>query len=168
MKKIGFLFYASHSWGMGHVYRIIDIMKLLKSKYQVIALTNDYKQTLMMLNENNILYDCIEKDNILLLSEKLQKLDLDILVVDKLDNTQEELEVIKEQVKYVVDLDDQGEGACFADLLINAIVPLPSKVPNQTYYGTNYMVFNKDTEKYASFDKLIQPNVSKLLVCFGE
>lgn len=163
-EKIVFLIKASNTWGYGHLYRTIRLAKLLAEKYDIQIVTNEDRISGEMAEKNRIplafMNDCE-------FSEWLEGRYVRTLVIDRLNNKRTFLQKIKKKVKSLVLLDEQGEGAELADVLINSLVEKPHVAPINFYYGIEYMVFNEELENVAAKPQKNDTAIQKVLLAFG-
>jgi spore coat polysaccharide biosynthesis predicted glycosyltransferase SpsG len=91
--------------------------------------------------------------------------DLDVVVLDWLDTSREDVASFLEKGIRVVTFEDQGPGAALADAVISDMYPVGRKIRGREYVGPDYTVLRP--EFLAVHPKPVQPDVDRVLVTFG-
>lgn len=172
-KRICFRFDGNKSFGMGHVIRCLNLIKELNRRgCSCLAIIKDYSETVSILETTGIKYFVIEptlsiEEESLQIEQICTKNDAFTIVHDKLDSDIKLVELLQRHDKKVVTLDDNGSGAEEADLVINAIIDSDKLHKNKYYYGSEYIVLNKNFSYYSTKKKNISKRVSRVLLSFG-
>jgi len=152
--------------GSGHLYHATALFEELDlKKFDVIFLLNSYDESIKgkissqieTMIENNL-----EDDLLKLNIANYQSL---YFVNDTLDTTTKEVDSIKKFNFKTICIEDRGEGANNADLVINALYSKCTSNPNEVY-GPKYNLFRN--EFYTEASRLDQNKSSdKILISFG-
>ena len=160
-KKIVFRCDGYKELGMGHIYHCLTLAYNLTG-HDVIFVTNkNHLEGLNKIAESNMKYITIENDEQFF--DFLEKYKPDIVVNDCLDTTEEYIKKIKMLSKKVVTIEDLGEGAKYADIIINALYD--NKRYNNEYCGEEYVCLRN--EFLISRPKEFSPKVKEVLILFG-
>lgn len=111
---------------MGHVYRGLNLAKILgNNKHKVVFLTQE-KPSKVILSKK---FDCIFSENHNLLKKKnfLKKYEPDIIIVDKLRETSKNLRFLKKYCKIILSIDYIGKNKELIDYAINILYPVSGK-----------------------------------------
>ena len=154
-KKIVFRADGYESIGMGHIYRCITLAYQF-IEHDVEIVTNcDYMDGIRKIQQTRLPYRLV-KDNEEFI-DYIKNNSVDIVVNDVLNTDKEYICELKKYVPRVVNFEDQGDGAIYADAVVNAIYDNESQREN-LYNGFKYFVirdeflratknaFNKDTK----------------------
>lgn len=160
-KKIVFRCDGYKELGMGHIYHCLTLAYNLTG-HDVIFVTNkNHLEGLNKIAESNMKYTTIENDEQFF--DFLEKYKPDIVVNDCLDTTEEYIKKIKMLSKKVVTIEDLGEGAKYADIIINALYD--NKRYNNEYCGEEYVCLRN--EFLISKPKEFSQEVKEVLILFG-
>lgn len=154
-KKIVFRADGYESIGMGHIYRCITLAYQF-IEHDVEIVTNcDYIDGIRKIQQTRLPYHLV-KDNEEFI-DYIKNNSVDIVVNDVLNTDKEYICKLKKNVPRVVNFEDQGDGAIYADAVVNAIYDNEPQREN-LYNGFKYFVirdeflratknaFNKDTK----------------------
>ena len=134
-KKIMFRTVGKRSVGMGHVYRCLTLAYKLTGHEVVFAASADSDIGIEKIAESNFDVIRIKDDDDF--ERILAKEKPDILINDILDTTSEYMKMVTKYAKRVVNFEDVGQGAKYADAVINALYEKGEKLHNE-YYGSKY------------------------------
>ena len=161
-KHIVIVVTGNHTVGLGHVYNTLLIANDIL----------DHKITFLVDKESQMAYDRIisrnyevhiqEHENII---DDIKKLNPDLVINDVLDTAKEYMIDLKQLGIKIVNFEDLGEGAKYADLVINAIYPEKQILPNH-YFGHEYFLL-RDEFLYMPQKKQIREDVKDVLITFG-
>lgn len=147
--------------GMGHVYHCLTLGYALTGN-DVIFVTNEkYEQGLNKIKESNMPYITIKNDEDFF--KFLEEYKPDIIVNDCLDTQEEYIKKLKKLTKKVITIEDMGEGAKYADVVINALYE-KKDYPNE-FCGEKYVCLRN--EFLTSKPKEFNEKVENVLVLFG-
>lgn len=154
-KKIVFRADGYESIGMGHIYRCITLAYQFIEHNVEIVTNCDYIDGIRKIQQTRLPYRLV-KDNEEFI-DYIKNNSVDIVVNDVLNTDKEYICELKKYVPRVVNFEDQGNGAIYADAVVNAIYDNESQREN-LYNGFKYFVirdeflratknaFNKDTK----------------------
>ncbi len=158
---------ASHSKGMGHLFRMLNFAKYLKKqKEEFIFLINDNDKTKDILVLHNISYIIVDLDDFTSNWEFviIEKYDIKYWINDRLDtNKQHSLNIKNRDIKLIT-LDDLGSGAKYSDINICGLFfhnnTLESK---KILKGIKHLILNDEIQKY----KKVRAEIKNILVTLG-
>ena len=162
--KILIIFRASLDWGYGHLYRDIRLAQKFKTFLDVTLTSNQNSVIEDMMSKSKLNWFPSSDDEIL---SYIKNKHVEIVLIDRLNNSEKFIRKIKSFNCRVILLDDQGKGAYLADALINALVELPERAPDNSYYGADYVVYSEELEYYSHLPKMPERTKKKILVSFG-
>ena len=116
--------------GLGHAYRALTIADRLPSK-PIFIVDSDSMPAARLIGDRH--YEVVMCDGMEDILACLKEREVDIVVNDVLDTTKEEVEMIINDERLVVNFEDLGEGSKLADLTINALYEQEVPEPNQRY-----------------------------------
>lgn len=147
--------------GMGHIYHCLTLAYALTG-HDVIFVTNEkHEEGLKKIQDSYMQYITIKNDQEFF--DFLKKYKPDIIVNDCLDTTKTYIEHLKELCKKVITIEDMGEGAKYADVVINALYSNQNN-PNE-YCGEKYVCLRN--EFLISKPKKFCDIVENILIVFG-
>ena len=161
-KKIMFRTVGKRSVGMGHVYRCLTLAYKLTGHEVVFAASSDSDIGIEKIKESNFPVIRIENDDEFI--RVLEEEKPDILVNDILDTSSEYMRMVSERVNRVVNFEDVGPGAKYADAVINALYEKGDKLHNE-YYGSRYFCIRD--EFLEEHPKDFCEKAENVLVIFG-
>lgn len=156
---------ASVELGMGHVYRSLSIAQEL-SKHKIIFITNESSPLGYEFLEQypfEIINTKSEEDFFKLLEEYKPIL----TIVDLLDTSKEYIKSIKKDSERVITLEDMGNGAQEADLLISDLYKNLNLNSDQQLTGVQNSILAPSFETYQNQKIKIDKEVKRLLLIFG-
>ena len=161
-KRILFRTVGKMQLGMGHVYRCLTLAYKLTGHEISFVLDQESDIGIEKIRESNFPFEVVRNEAEF--EEILRKEKPDILVNDILDTTAEYMTMVSRYAKRVVNFEDVGEGAKFADAVINALYEKGEKLHNE-YYGSKYFCIRDEflEEEPKEFSK----EVENILVIFG-
>ena len=161
-KKIMFRTVGKRSVGMGHVYRCLTLAYKLTGHEVVFAASEDSDIGIEKIKESN--FDVIRIKDDDHFEKVLADTKPDILINDILDTTSEYMRMVTRYVKRVVNFEDVGPGAKYADAVINALYEKGDKLHNE-YYGSRYFCIRD--EFLEEQPKEFSEKAENVLVIFG-
>lgn len=161
-KKIMFRTVGKRQVGMGHVYRCLTMAYKLTGHELLFAVSKDSDIGIEKIKESN--FPVVELENEEEFEQILAKEQPDILVNDILDTTVEYMQMVNKYVKRVVNFEDVGAGAKYADAVINALYEKGDKLHNE-YYGSKYFCIRD--EFLEETPKEFSEEVENVLIIFG-
>jgi CMP-N-acetylneuraminic acid synthetase len=160
-KNILFVVTGNKTVGLGHVYNTLVLANEILSHDVTFLVDIDSKLAYNKIKESNYNVLIQEEESIV---DDILKISPDVVINDILDTRADYVEKLKQNNFQVINIEDLGEGAKFADLVINAIYPEQRKQLNH-YYGPDY--FCARDEFLLLPEKIITDNVKKVLITFG-
>ena len=161
-KKILFRTVGKMKLGMGHVYRCLTLAYKLTGHDILFVLDSESDIGIAKIKEANFAYETIDNERDfegILLREKP-----DIIVNDILDTTAEYMSICTRNAGRVVNFEDVGQGAKFADAVINALYEKGDRLHNE-YYGSKYFCIRD--EFLEEEPKEFSEEVKNIVVIFG-
>ncbi len=161
-KKIIFRTVGKREVGMGHVYRCLTLAYKLTGHEILFVADAGSNLGIERIKESNfpirIVSDETEFENL------LADYQPDILVNDILDTDREYMQMVTKYAKRVVNFEDVGTGAKYADAVINALYEKGERLHNE-YYGSKYFCIRD--EFLEENPKEFSEEVSNVMVIFG-
>jgi CMP-N-acetylneuraminic acid synthetase len=161
-KKILFRTVGKRSVGMGHVYRCLTLAYKLTGHEVVFAASDDSDIGIEKIAESN--FDVIRIKDEKHFESVLNEIRPDILINEILDTTAEYMQMVTKYAKRVVNFEDVGPGAKYADAVINALYEKGDKLHNE-YYGSKYFCIRD--EFLEEHPKEFCEEAENVLVIFG-
>lgn len=160
-KNILFVVTGNNTVGLGHVYNTLLIANDILNHKISFLVDKDSQLAFNKIALKNYPVYIQKEDNII---EDIKKLSPDIIINDILDTTAEYVEMLKSLNFKVINFEDLGEGARYADLVVNAIYPEKAILKNH-FFGHNYFVL-RDEFIYSN-QKKVKQDVKEILITFG-
>lgn len=156
---------SSKDFGMGHLFRGINLYNYLNKKCNPILVINSDLQSMDVLNKLNIPF--VEYNQSIMGWEKniINKYNIKVWINDRLETQADHvIEIHKENCK-VVSIDDLGEGSKLAELsfysLPFSIINSSKSLKNKT--GIDFLILNSEINKYVR-QRL---DLNKIIISFG-
>jgi len=154
---------GDHDVGLGHIYRALTLANRLifhhniyfvmdKSKELGIQKVREYHYPIQLFSDDNEMFAI------------LNEIKPDIVINDILDTNPEYMQRLRSKGYFIVNLEDLGEGAEDAHIVINALYENSYPAKNH-YYGYRYECLRD--EFYIFPQKEPEPEVNTLLITFG-
>ena len=163
-QNIVFIVDGDNEIGLGHIYRGIILADQIIFNHNIFFLINENKKIgIKKIKEYN--YPIVTfKDNKELF-RILKEINPDIIINDILDTDKKYIIKLKKRKYFIINFEDLGEGAKYADVVINALYEnsYPSK---NHYYGYKYVCL-RDEFYIFSPKKEVSRNIRNILISFG-
>ncbi|MCR4806123.1 MAG: UDP-2,4-diacetamido-2,4,6-trideoxy-beta-L-altropyranose hydrolase [Lachnospiraceae bacterium] len=161
-KRIMFRTVGKMKLGMGHIYRCLTLAYKLTGHDIVFVTDKDSDIGIEKINESNFPLIVINDENDF--ERVLEREKPDILVNDILDTSAAYMTMVNKYAKRVVNFEDVGPGAKYADAVINALYEKGEKLHNE-YYGSKYFCIRDEflEEEPSEFSE----KVENIIVIFG-
>ena len=161
-RKIMFRTVGKMQLGMGHIYRCLTLAYKLTGHDIVFVTDKNSDIGIDKIRESNFPLIVVDDDKDF--EEVLKKEKPDILVNDILDTSLDYMTMVNKYAKRVVNFEDVGPGAKYADAVINALYEKGEKLHNE-YYGSKYFCIRDEflEEEPSEFSE----NVENVIVIFG-
>lgn len=158
---------ASHSKGMGHLFRMLNFAKYLEQKKQdFIFLINDNEKTKEILTSNGYRYEIVALDDLLADWEDalIKKYNFTYWINDRLDTKEEHVKNIKNNNIKAITFDDLGSGAKFSDINICGLFFNQDNLQGKKVFkGVDYLILNPEIDLY----KKQRKSLKNILVTLG-
>ncbi|MCR5002365.1 MAG: UDP-2,4-diacetamido-2,4,6-trideoxy-beta-L-altropyranose hydrolase [Lachnospiraceae bacterium] len=161
-KKIMFRTVGRMKLGMGHIYRCLTLAFKLTGHDIVFVTDKDSDIGIDKINESNFPLIVVGSEDEF--ESVLEREKPDILVNDILDTSVSYMTMVNRYAKRVVNFEDVGPGAKYADAVINALYEKGEKLHNE-YYGSRYFCIRDEflEEEPSEFSE----EVENVIVIFG-
>ena len=147
--------------GMGHVYRALSLAYHLTGHNILLVTQNDMELGRKKIEASHFPLELInQNDDIFGIVERYKP---DIVINDILDTSKEYMEKLKKAVPRIVNFEDQGDGAKYADAVINALYE--EGAGKNFYCGFKYF-FIRD-EFLTAKPKEFSNEVKNIVILFG-
>lgn len=161
-KKIVFRTVGKMQLGMGHVYRCLTLAYKLTGHEILFVADSESDLGIARIKEAN--FPIREVKDETEFEALLSEVQPDILINDILDTSEEYMSMVVKYCKRVVNFEDVGPGAKYADAVINALYEKGEKLHNE-YYGSKYFCIRD--EFLEENPKEFSEDVENILVIFG-
>lgn len=148
--------------GMGHIYHCLTLAYNLTGQELLFVTKEQHEPGLKKLQEANMPVHTIKSDEEFM--EFVQEWKPDVVVNDCLNTEADYIKELKKYVKRVVTIEDLGEGADFADAVINALYEDHTRGDNY-YRGANYVCLRD--EFFCAAPSVFHEQVQNVVVIFG-
>lgn len=149
--------------GLGHIYRTLTLANRLVFHHNIFFLM-DKTRELGIQKVQEYHYPIKTFSNEDEMHTILDEIRPDIIINDVLDTDQEYITNLQSKGYFVVNFEDLGEGAEYANIVINALYE-NSYPPKNHYYGYKYECLRD--EFYIFPTKKPEPDVNTILITFG-
>jgi len=158
---------ASHSKGMGHLFRMLNFANYLKKQNKkFIFLINDNDKTRDMLIAKNISFKIVKLDDFTLNWESkiIDDYNIKYWINDRLDTDKQHSIHVKNKKIKLITLDDLGSGAKNSDINICGLFFNKNGLEGKKILkGIEYLVLNGEIDKY----KKERTKIKNILVTLG-
>lgn len=148
--------------GMGHIYHCLTLAYNLTGQEILFVTKEQYEPGLKKLQEANMPVHTITSDEEFM--EFVQEWKPDVVVNDCLNTKANYIRELKKYVKRVVTIEDLGDGADYADAVINALYEDHTRGDNY-YWGANYVCLRD--EFFCATPSVFREQVQNIVVIFG-
>ncbi len=159
---------SSHTKGMGHLFRILNFIKYLRStNTRFIVFVNNDPIAINIIKSNNLTFEIVDLSDLESNWESnlIKKYSIDIWINDRLDtDITHSLNVKKNNIKLVT-LDDMGSGSELADINFCAMAfDSPERLKGKKLLtGIKYLILNDEIAKH----KRVRKKIKNILVTLG-
>jgi spore coat polysaccharide biosynthesis predicted glycosyltransferase SpsG/CMP-N-acetylneuraminic acid synthetase len=160
-KKILFVVSGYDEIGLGHVYNTLIVANDILNHHIEFLVDKKSKLAYDVIAEKNYRVHMQKSSSII---DEIRQLAPDVVINDRLDTDATYIESIKQSGATVINFEDLGCGAQFADLVINAIYP-ESKILPRHYFGHDYFILRD--EFILTTPRETSPVVQSVLLTFG-
>lgn len=157
---------SSHKKGMGHLFRMINFVKILQKKdEQFIFLINDNENSKHVLKKSNILYKTVDLNDFSSSWEMklIKEYDIKYWINDRLETNIEHTQNILQTKIKLITFDDLGMGAKNSHLNICALFDKSDLEGHKILKGVDYLILNPEIIKY----KKKREKLNNILVTLG-
>lgn len=161
-KRIVFRADGYQELGMGHIYHCLTLALRMTGQEIVFVTNKNHKEGYEKLKESYLPVYGIDTEKEFY--EFLKGYRADIVVNDCLNTTKEHILQLKRLAGRVITIEDLGEGAVYADAVINALYHTQTPRPNE-YVGAGYVCIRD--EFFMRKPKEFSERIRNVLVMFG-
>lgn len=162
-KRIVFRVDGGKNIGLGHVYRALTLADKLSIGNDVFFVFNKKRNWGIELVKDRF-YTVFEFESAKEFWKILEQIKPHIVINDILDTRGDYMLKLQQKTDFIVNFEDLGEGASYADLVFNALYEFASP-PSNHFYGYKYVCLREEFLIYPF--KKVSPEVKKILVTFG-
>lgn len=148
--------------GMGHIYRGLQLISGLINHNVRFVISDKSDIGIKKLEESNYPYTVI-RDNYEIF-ELIKKYNTDIVINDILDTDADYIFKLKDSGVRVINFEDEGSGADYADVVINALYE-KNTFASHKYYGSDYYLIRDEFAMRAIPE--FRSEVKEILIVFG-
>jgi len=159
-KKIVFHVFGSFEIGMGHIFRSLALAHEITDHEVVFVCNEKYKLAVKEIASTD--YQVIASKNS---EQSICKLNPDIVINDVLDTTKDFVLKLKENGILVVNFEDLGSGAEYADLVFNELYEVPKNNFNNYFWGHKYVTLRDEFD--AAKPNLNTTSIKEVIIMFG-
>lgn len=161
-KKIVFRVDGEEELGMGHIYRALTLAYRLIGHEICFVTKQQYQMGVKRLKDSYFpVYEILDNQQFYSFLKTYQP---DIVINDILNTTEDYILSLKKLTKRIVNFEDLGKGARYADAVINAVYENKEQLQNM-YSGFEYFCIRD--EFLLSSPSLFHQEVKKVLISFG-
>jgi len=158
---------ASHSKGMGHLFRMLNFVKYLEKHNQnFIFIVNNNKKTTEVLADNDIAFKVVDLNNYSSSWEAriINEHSVRYWINDRLDTDKQHSLNVKKTGTRLITFDDLGSGAKYSDINICGLFFKRKNIEGKRVLkGVEYLILNSDIDLYRRERK----NIKNILVTMG-
>lgn len=159
-KRIAFNVIGNTEIGMGHIYHSLALAHEITDHEITFVCDEKYKMAVDKIASMD--YRVISAENTL---ETIIKLEPDLLINDVLDTTKEYILGLKKHDMKIVNFEDMGDGAEYADLVFNDLFDEPQKEGENFLWGHEYLALRD--EFYEATPHRNLESIKEVLITFG-
>ena len=159
-KRIVFNVIGNTEIGMGHIYHSLALAHEITDHEITFVCDEKYKMAVDKIASMD--YRVISAENTL---ETIIKLEPDLLINDVLDTTKEYILGLKKHDMKIVNFEDMGDGAEYADLVFNDLFDEPQKEGENFLWGHEYLALRD--EFYEATPHRNLESIKEVLITFG-
>jgi CMP-N-acetylneuraminic acid synthetase/spore coat polysaccharide biosynthesis predicted glycosyltransferase SpsG len=160
-KHILFVIAGNKEVGLGHVYNTLLVANDILNHQITFLVDNKSMMAYNKIASNNYPVFIQKESNIV---DDIKGLNADLIINDRLDTSIEYMSSLHKLGLKTINFEDLGEGAQYADLVINAIYP-ETHISPQHYFGHHYFIL-RDEFLYSKQKQNIS-DVKNVLITFG-
>ncbi len=149
--------------GMGHIYRGLQLAAGLIEHKVMFVISNKSDIGIEKINESHYPYKVISDNKEII--DIIEDFKADIVINDILNTDVEYVKSLKSVGVRVVNFEDEGDGAQYADAVINALYEKDNPERN-TFYGSDYYLI-RDEFVINSSNRRFSNHVNNILILFG-
>ncbi len=161
-KNIVFVVKGNKEFGLGHVYNTLIIANDMTNHNLTFLVDKDSQLAYEKIKSKFFNVYIQDNDNIV---KDIVALNPDVVINDKLDNLYQYIDELKQHDIVVINIEDKGDGAKLADMVINAIYSSKEFLPKH-YFGPEYYIV-RDEFLLTNAKEEIRNNIENILITFG-
>jgi CMP-N-acetylneuraminic acid synthetase len=159
-KKILFVLTGNRKTGLGHIYRSI-ILGYGILNHEIVFLVDKESQLGYDKLKSYYFEVYIQKNSNIL--NDIKRISPDLVINDRLDTSENYMVALRQIVPRIMNFEDIGSGAGYADIVVNALYPENKHIPNH-YYGHEYFCAR---DEFINSDVKQIGDVKNILISFG-
>jgi CMP-N-acetylneuraminic acid synthetase/spore coat polysaccharide biosynthesis predicted glycosyltransferase SpsG len=148
--------------GLGHVYRGLELANNLIDHKLIFVISSQSSLGINKIESSNFPYEVIDSDNEII--NVIHNFNCDIIINDILNTNVEYIKMLKATNVKVINFEDLGQGAEYADVIINDLYEKQNNLPNH-YWGAKYYLLRE--EFHIAKRYVFREIVEEILVIFG-
>lgn len=160
-KDVLFVVSGYNKIGFGHIYRTLLLANNITSHNIHFLVTKNSMEGFLKLKQYNYNVSIQEEDDLV---KEIEKLNPDVVINDILDTDERYIKALKSKEIKVINFEDLGKGADYADCVINALY---SKLNDDKNFYWGYEYFCARDEFLLTKIKNTENQVTSILITFG-
>lgn len=169
MARIAIRCHASHTIGLGHLVRQLNLGKALRNRgHEIVLSISNFSPAIEVAAKSGIPFQAMDDEDEW--SPKSQN-GYDLVILDVSDTDEDFVRDLRKHTNTIVSFDDLGPGRDYVDLMIDENLEegesenVSSKV--RTLFGSDYAVLHPDFETLHRKPRIFSSTIKKVLVTFG-
>lgn len=169
--KVFFRFNCGNMWGLGHLYRNMTLIEeMTKRGFECEVIINNHEVAKEMLEKTHIKVSCVNEyesaGELISLLNSISDNKKKVVFWDRLNSNIQYIKALNAARIKMITYDNYDLSALMAAECVNTRrIPLDKVVPR--YSGPAYQVLKNEIREYTGKEKVINQNVSKILLHFG-
>jgi len=159
-KRVIFNVIGSTKLGMGHIYHALSLAHEINDHEIIFVCHEDYEIAVEKIAQMD--YKVVSTNNTL---ETILNLKPNLVINDILDTSKEYIQTLKRNGIKTVNFEDLGEGAIYADLVINELYDTPKIIGDNFLWGHRYVTLRDEFEE--AKPHTFKEKVDEILITFG-
>lgn len=161
-KQLVYRLTGSEQTGTGHAYRGITIADHLFEHNLTFVTGSEDEFAIKLIEESNYPYEIIDEEAQFI--DFVLENNIDVVVNDILDTTENYIQSLRSQDIRVVNFEDLGSGRYIADATINSLYE-HSKPPQNHYYGFEFFCLRNEFRHANTIPEI--DSVNRIMISFG-
>ena len=161
-KRYVFVIVGDAQTGTGHAHRAKTIAEYLAGEETIFLCMPGSDIAYNILKQSNYRPIILDKND---LAEQVLSFSPDIVINDILDTNSDYMRKLQTAGCFVVNIEDLGEGAMFANLVFNALYSPQREFPSHILFGESYFCMRGEFNNCAPY--IVKDRVKNVLLTFG-